>query len=182
MLRTVRARLALTLSLTVFLIIIASGQSRRNRTISAATARENSWHGITPLLSSSVDVASTLSVTPAEPEAESSGPYRIDDGEVTFSYVTPNQAKIYHAPQSMVGKVFTIYFRPNPPLKPADSIDVRRFRKCVDRLDPRYYYLVSHDRGLAYQIKKATSEIEVVIYQPVEEQILKLKVDTTCVF
>ncbi|HYL97708.1 MAG TPA: hypothetical protein VEZ90_02050 [Blastocatellia bacterium] len=160
----------------------ATSQSQRHSAIRSTSIRTNSWHGITPLVSSSADVAALLSAPQVAPGVESSGPYRADGGEVTFSYVTPNEAKIYHAPDSLIGKVFTIYFRPDPPLKPASSIATGQFKRCDDKFDVRYYYYVSRDRGLAYQIRKSTNEAEVVIYQPLHSEIMRLKVDTTCVF
>lgn len=179
---SLKARLLLTLLAMSAFVLIAAGHSQHGRAVRSIASRVNSWHGITPLASSSADVAALLSAPQIAPGSETSGPYRADGGEVTFSYITANEAKIYHAPDSMIGKVFTIYFRPDPPLRPADSISTVQFKHCVDKLDARYYYYVSRDGGLAYQVKKSTDEVEVVIYQPLRSEVLRLKVDTACVF
>jgi len=111
---------------------------------------------------------------------DTSGPFRVDGGEVTFSFLTDSLAKIYRAPQAMVGKVFTIYFKPNVPMAQAE-VKLVGFKKCVDQSDKRYYYFVS-DAGLGYQVSRKTEEIEIVIYQPSAAEIKRLRVSTACVF
>ena len=155
---------------------------RATKSSGSAVSRQNSWKGITPLASSTADVARILS-KPEDPLVpETSGPHRVEGGEVTFSFVTASLAKIYHAPASMVGRVFTVYFTPDPPLESAKDGFRPGFKKCVDPMDTRSYYYVSNDGGLAYQVRKASGQIESVIYQPLHEEIKRLRVNATCVF
>jgi len=88
------------------LMLLVSSQMAASEPIA-----KNSWRGITPLHSSSEDVARTIGTEADSAEAMLSGPYKVEGGEVTFSYLTASLAKIYRAPRSMVGKVFTIYFK-----------------------------------------------------------------------
>src|SRR4030095_17160053 len=97
---------------------------------STGSVARNSWRGITPLHSSAEDVAKTLGVGVETTEAMLSGPYKDDGGEVTFSYLTASLAKIYRAPRSMVGKVFTIYFKPSDPMLRGDLTLSTGFKRC----------------------------------------------------
>src|SRR5262250_2791135 len=97
-------------------------------------------------------------------DPETSGPFRVDGGEVTFSFLTESLARIYRAPKAMAGKVFTVYFKPAAPMSQSE-IRLAEFKKCVDQLDRRYYYFVS-EAGLADQVSRKTVQIEIVIYQP----------------
>src|ERR1044072_3990770 len=83
-------------------------------------AGRNSWRGITPLQSSAADVARVIGLDSDLTEAPVSGPFKVEGGEVTFSFLTPSVAKIYRAPRSMFGKVFTIYFKPDDSMTRAD--------------------------------------------------------------
>jgi hypothetical protein len=111
---------------------------------------------------------------------DSSGPFKVDGGDVTFSFLTDSLARIYHAPQTMVGKVFTIYFKPNVPMAQSE-VKLVGFKKCVDQSDRRYYYFVS-EAGLGYQVSRKTDQIEMVIHQPSAAEIKRLRVSTACVF
>ena len=164
-----------------FLSIATVERGSRGATPAAAAAR-NSWRGIVPLQSTAADVARLLSVAADSHVAESDGPFKVDGGEVTFYYLTADQARLYRAPFSMVGKVFSIYFKRNPPLERANSLAAKGFKRCLDDMDKRYYYNVSLDGGLAYQVRRSTDEIEYEIYQPLRADIQKLRLNTVCVF
>jgi len=150
--------------------------------VAAGASGRNAWRGIVPLQSTAADVARLLSISAESHVAESDGPFKVDGGEVTFYYMTADHAKLYHAPTAMVGRVFSIYFKPNPPLARVETIPARGFKRCLDDMDKRYYYEVSLDGGLAYQIRRNTDEIEFEIYQPFHADIQKLKLNTACVF
>lgn len=144
-------------------------------------AAKNTWRGITPLRSSSVDVARILDIDLDSPDGMLSGPFAVEGGEVTFSYLTPSLAKIYRAPRSMVGKVFTIYFQPSDSM-PRDAIKfTREFKQCTENMSKEYYYLVS-DAGLAYQFERNTNLLDTIIYQPSRAEIRRLAVNSECVF
>jgi hypothetical protein len=167
----------------VALLSIATVEGGGRSAARAAAAASNSWRGIVPLQSTAADVARLLSVAYADSHvAESDGPFKVDGGEVTFYYLTADQARLYHAPTSMVGKVFSIYFKRNPPLERVTSLPARGFKRCLDDMDKRYYYNVSLDGGLAYQVRRSTDEIEYEIYQPLRADIQKLRLNTVCVF
>jgi hypothetical protein len=157
------------------LVVSVPGQGVRSRD----AAISNSWNTITPLRSSFADVARMFGMD-AGADPETSGPFRVDGGEVTFSFLTESLAKIYRAPKTMAGKVFTVYFKPIVPMS-QNEVRLSGFKKCVDQLDRRYYYFVS-DAGLAYQVSRKTGQIEIVIYQPPAAQIKRLRVSTSCVF
>jgi len=159
----------------VLLIVSVPGQGLRSRDAGIS----NSWNTITPLHSSFADVARMFGTDPGA-DPDTSGPFRVDGGEVTFSFLTQSLAKIYHAPQVMVGKVFTVYFKPAAPMAQSE-VRLAGFKRCVDQLDRRYYYFVS-EAGLAYQISRKSEQIETVIYQPSAAQIKRLRVSTACVF
>ena len=140
----------------------------------------NSWRGITPLRSSATDVARVIGA-----ESDSSdmpvGPFKVEGGEVTFSYLTPSLAKIYRAPRAMVGKVFTIYFKPYQPMTRADLALGAGFKRCQEEREKSYYYFVS-SAGLAYQLVRSNDRLETIIYQPSSAEVRSLAVNTECVF
>jgi hypothetical protein len=141
----------------------------------------NSWRGITPLRSSSEDVARLIGREPDSAEAMLSGPHRVEGGEVTFSYLTSSLAKIYRAPRSMIGKVFTIYFKPSFPLTHAEVTLGPQFKRCVEERDKTFYYFVS-DSGVAYRFLRDGDRLDAVIYQPSRAEVRTLAVNTECVF
>lgn len=141
----------------------------------------NSWRGITPLRSSSVDVARLIGSEPESADAMLSGPFKVEGGEVTFSYLTASLAKIYRAPRSMIGKVFTIYFKPSFPLTRAEVTLGPRFKRCVEERDKTFYYFLS-DAGVAYRFLRDGDRLDVVIYQPSRAEVRSLSVNTECVF
>ena len=142
---------------------------------------KNSWRGIVPLQSSSEDVARVLGVELDSPGGSSSGPYRVQGGEVTFYFLTPTLAKMYRAPHTMVGKVFTIYFKPGEPASKDDLKLPPLFKRCVEQMTTSTYYLVS-DAGVAYQFHQGNDQLETIIYQPSRAQVPSLTVNTECVF
>ena len=141
----------------------------------------NSWRGITPLRSSAADVAKIIGIDEEPNLALSSGPFKVEGGAVTFSYLTPSLAKIYRAPASMVGKVFTIYFKPSEPLSRSDLNLSAGFKRCTEERDRSFYYFVS-DAGLAYQFNRNGDTLETKIYQPSRAEVRRLAVSTECVF
>jgi hypothetical protein len=144
-----------------------------------ASAR-NSWRGITPLRSSATDVARVIGA-----ESDSSdmpvGPFKVEGGEVTFSYLTPSLAKIYRAPRAMVGKVFTIYFKPYQPMTRTDLALGAGFKRCQEEREKSHYYYVS-SAGIAYQLLRSNDQLETIIYQPSSVEVRSLAVNTECVF
>lgn len=120
---------------------------------------KNSWRGITPLRSSAEDVARAIGTELETSEVMSSGPYKVEGGEVTFSYLTSSLAKIYRAPRSMVGKVFTIYFKPNNSLSREELTLAPGFKRCVEERDRIFYYFVS-DAGVAYRLLRDSDRVE----------------------
>ena len=142
---------------------------------------KNSWRGITPLRSSAEDVARAIGADLESTGAMLNGPYKVEGGEVTFSYLTPSIAKIYRAPRSMVGKVFTIYFKPVEPMSRADLALGSGFKRCVEEYDRSIYYFVS-DAGIAYRLLRDGDRVETVIYQPSRVEVRSLAVNTECVF
>lgn len=146
-----------------------------------AASAMNSWRGITPLRSSATDVARALGLGEEASEGLLDGPFQVEGGEVTFSYLTPSLAKIYRAPKTMVGKVFTIYFKPNEAIDRAGLKLAPGFKRCTEDLDRTYYYFVN-DAGLAYQLRRAGDTLETIIYQPSRAEVRRLAVSTACVF
>jgi hypothetical protein len=144
-------------------------------------AAKNSWRGITPLRSSAEDVARTLGTEPGAADAMLSGPFKVEGGEVTFSYLTASLAKIYRAPRSMVGKVFSIYFKPNDQMTRGDLMLTGGFKRCVEERDRVFYYFVS-DAGVAYRLLRDGDRVETIIYQPSRGDVRHLAVNTDCVF
>lgn len=143
---------------------------------------KNSWHGLTPLRSTGADVTRLVGASLTNEDPYPPGPFKVEGGEATFSYLTPSLAELYRAPASMVGKIFTISFKLAPPLRTADPEAMRGFKRCSEDLDKRYFYYLSPDRSFAYQVRASTNEIEYEIYQPRHSEIEKLRVNTTCVF
>ncbi len=147
----------------------------------SASVLKNSWRGITPLRSSAADVARLIGGEPDSSEAALSGPFKVEGGEVTFSYLTTSLAKIYRAPRSMIGKVFTIYFKPSDPLSRAELALTPNFKRCVEERDRTFYYFVS-DTGVAYRFSRDSDRMETIIYQPSRGEVRSLAVNTECVF
>jgi len=173
--------IAAVAGLTLVVPIVTAQMNMRKRSPAAPEVR-NSWRGLTPLKSSVADVTQLLGDKVTRQDPYPAGPFKVEGGEATFSYLTPSLAELYRAPSSMVGKIFTVYFKPNPPLRVADAESMRGFKRCSEDLDRRYYYYLSPDRGVAYQVRASTNEIEFEIYQPRRAEIEKLRVNTTCVF
>jgi hypothetical protein len=144
-------------------------------------AVKNSWRGITPLRSSPDDVARLIGAEPDSSEAMMSGPFKVEGGEVTFSYLTASLGKIYRAPRSMVGKVFTIYFKPTEAMSRVDLTLTPNFKRCVEERDRTFYYFVS-DTGVAYRFSRDSERVETIIYQPSRVEVRGLAVNTECVF
>src|SRR4030095_13845431 len=144
-------------------------------------AVKNSWRGITPLHSSAADVARLIGNEPDTSEAALSGPFQVHGGEVTFSYLTTSLARIYRAPRSMIGKVFTIYFKPSDPMSRAQVALTSNFKRCVEERDRTFYYFVS-DTGVAYRFSRDSDRMETIIYQPTRGEVRSLAVNTDCVF
>jgi hypothetical protein len=120
--------------------------------------------------------------TPADDATpQTNGPFQVEDGEVSFSYLTPSLAKIYRAPASIVGKVFTIYFKPSRRQSRAELELTRDFKRCIEQRDRTFFYFVS-DAGVAYQFDRSSEALETIIYQPTKIEIRRLAVDTDCVF
>jgi hypothetical protein len=159
---------------TLPLVLVSSQMAR-----SPAVPVRNSWRGITPLRSSADDVAKLLG---AEPESsDASGPFKVEGGVVTFSYLTPSLAKLYRAPRSMIGKVFTIYFKPSQPMSRSELSLPRGFKRCQEERDRTFYYFVS-DAGVAYRLLRDGDRVETIIYQPSRVEVRSLAVNTECVF
>jgi hypothetical protein len=148
---------------------------------SSGPAAKNSWRGITPLRSSPEDVARAIGAESESTDSMLSGPYKVEGGEVTFSYLTSSLAKIYRAPRSMVGKVFTIYFKPNGQMSRNELALPAGFKRCVEERDRTFYYFVS-DAGVAYRILRDGDQVETIIYQPSRFEVRSLAVNTECVF
>lgn len=144
-------------------------------------AVKNSWRGIIPLRSSGTDVTRLIGGEQDASDEMPVGPFKVEGGEVTFSYLTPSLAKIYRAPRTMVGKVFTIYFKPSAPMARADLILGSEFRKCTEEREKTFYYYVSF-AGVAYQFVRSGDRLETIIYQPTRAQVQRLAVNTECVF
>ncbi|HEX5732599.1 MAG TPA: hypothetical protein VF131_07165 [Blastocatellia bacterium] len=146
-----------------------------------AADTKNSWRGIRPLQSSAADVSRLLGVEPGPVDDSRLGPIEVDGGEVTITYLTTGLAKIYRAPRSLIGKVFTIYFKPSQPVPRSEIKLSRSFKQCNEEAQKYYYYFVS-DAGVAYQLRRASDSVETIIYQPSRAEISRLAVNTECVF
>jgi len=174
----VKLRLAVRLSAAlILLLLIPTPQTART----GAAATKNSGRGITPLQSSAADVTRILSAEAGPDDDLTHGPIKVDGGEVTFTYLTSSLAKIYRAPKSMIGKVFTIYFKPSQPIPRAEIKLPASFKRCDEENVKIYYYFVS-DAGVAYQLYRPSDSVETIIYQPSRAEIRRLAVDTECVF
>ena len=147
----------------------------------AGPGAKNSWRGITPLHSSAQDVARLIGTEADSPEALSSGPFKVDGGEVTFSYLTTSLARLYRAPRSMVGKVFTVYFKPSYSVTRTDVTLAAGFKRCVEDRDRTFYYFVS-EAGVAYRFLRDGDQLDTIIYQPSRAEVRSLAVNTQCVF
>ena len=176
MLRVNRIKLMRIVAMAALLPLLISSSSANS-----GPAIKNSWRGITPLHSSAADVARLIGGEADSSEAALSGPFKVDGGEVTFSYVTTSLAKIYRAPRSMVGKVFTIYFEPGDQMSRADLTLARDFKRCVEERDRIFYYFVS-DTGVAYRFSRDSDRVQTIIYQPSRNEVRSLAVNTECVF
>lgn len=148
---------------------------------STPRAAKNSWRGLVPLHSSVEEVAQVLGVDAGEFNLDSGNTFKVNGGDVTVSFISPRQAKLYSAPRSFVGRVFTIYFKPDSPVFLSELNLPRGFRKCSDDLSKAFYYFVSEE-GLAYQFRAGSERVESVIYQPMKIEIRRLSVATDCVF
>ncbi|HEX8186064.1 MAG TPA: hypothetical protein VF747_14975 [Blastocatellia bacterium] len=180
--------LAQTFVLVALLLAPAPAQMARpkanngeSKSAAARTAVVNSWRGITPLRSSAADVARVLGDAADQPDGQVSGPFKVEGGEVTFSYLTASLAKIYRAPRSMVGKVFTIYFKPDEAITRNDLKLAPGFKRCAEERNKGYYYLVN-DAGVAYQFRSDNNSVETIIYQPSRVETGRLAVMSECVF
>ena len=165
-----------TLILVALLVALTPAQMAKS-----AAAPVNSWRGITPLRSSAADVARMLGDDADSTESQVSGPFKVEGGEVTFSYLTESLAKIYRAPRSMVGKVFTIYFKPAEAMTRDDLKLAPGFKRCLEERNKGYYYLVN-DAGVAYQFRSDGDSVETIIYQPSRGETRRLAVMSECVF
>lgn len=162
-------------AIALLMVLVASQSANSN------TVAKNSWRGITPLHSSSEDVAHAIGAELESPDSMLTGPYKVADGEVTFSYLTPSLAKIYHAPRTLVGKVFTIYFKPRDMMTKSDLTLGTGFKQCLEQNDRSVYYFVN-DAGVAYRFLRNTDRVETVIYQPSKVEVRSLSVMAECVF
>lgn len=145
------------------------------------SASKNSWRNITPLRSTAEDVARELGLEDSASEGLVDGPFKVEEGEVSFSYLTPSLAKLYRAPSSMIGKVFTIYLKPSATRSLEELKLSREYKKCAEQMDRYTYYFVS-DAGVAYQLQRGSDRLEMIIYQPSRAQVQRLAVTTGCVF
>jgi len=168
--------------------LTASAQSARlkssthtARPVAPATAVKNSWRGLTPLQSSAAEAAQAVGTDADLSQASVGGPYNVEGGEVTFSFLTPSLAKMYHAPRAMFGKIFTIYFTPRERIARADLKLGASFKMCKEQMSAHYYYLVN-DAGVAYRLRRSDDTVETVIYQPSRAEVRRLAVNTECVF
>lgn len=171
--------------LAILLCLLAATQSARTATkassLDSKVSAKNSWQGITPLRSSTIDVARMMGLESDAPEGSLVGPFKVEDGEVTFSFLTPSLAKIYRAPAALTNKVFTIYLKPAITMYRSDLKLDRSFKPCVEEGIKGIYYLVN-DAGVAYQIKRSTETVETIIYQPSRAEVRRFAVNTECVF
>jgi len=168
--------------------LTVSAQSARLKTpahsarpSAAATVVNNTWRGITPLQSSAAAAAQVVGTDADLSQASVGGPYKVDGGEVTFSFLTPSLAKMYRAPRTMFGRVFTIYFTPHERIERAELKLGAGFKTCKEQQTTSYYYLVN-DAGVAYRLRRSDDVVETIIYQPSRAEVRRLAVNTECVF
>jgi hypothetical protein len=183
-----KTKLLTVIMVTGWLALIASAQSARlkssahsARPVASTTVVKNTWRGLTPLQSSAAAAATLVGTDADLSEVSVGGPYKVEGGEVTFSFLTPSLAKMYHAPRAMFGKVFTIYFTPQERIARADLKLGASFKVCKEQMSNHYYYLVN-DAGLAYRLRRNDDTVETIIYQPSRAEIRRLAVNTECVF
>jgi hypothetical protein len=170
------------------LALTASAQSARLKSsvhsakpTASPTVVKNTWRGLTPLQSSAAAAAQAVGTDADLSQVPVGGPYKVEGGEVTFSFLTPAFAKMYRAPRAMVGKVFTIYFTPQERIPRADLKVGASFKVCKEQMSTQYYYLVN-DSGVAYRLRRSDDTVETIIYQPSRAEIRRLAVNTECVF
>jgi len=168
--------------------LTVSAQSARLKTpahsarpSAAATVVNNTWRGITPLQSAAAAAAQVVGTDADLSQASVGGPYKVDGGEVTFSFLTPSLAKMYRAPRTMFGRVFTIYFTPHERIERAELKLGAGFKTCKEQQTTSYYYLVN-DAGVAYRLRRSDDVVETIIYQPSRAEVRRLAVNTECVF
>ena len=144
-------------------------------------AARNSWRGVTPLHSSPADVARVLGLEGDPADHDLTGPFQVEGGEVTFSYLSPSLAEMFKAPKTMSGKVFTVYFKPVPAMTRQELKLTPDFKRCVEEMDRTFYYFLN-DAGIAYRFVRGSDAVDAVIYQPSRAEVRRLAVNTTCVF
>jgi hypothetical protein len=127
-----------------------------------------------------VDVAQLLRIEVEDLNLDAANTFEVEGGEVSVSFISAKQARLYSAPRSLVGKILAIYFKPAQPVFLADLKLPRSFRKCVEQLSRMHYYYVGD--GLAYQFRSGGEQVEWIIYQPMRAEIRRLNVSTDCVF
>ncbi|MFL6213279.1 MAG: hypothetical protein ACJ74J_05220 [Blastocatellia bacterium] len=183
-----QTKLLSAIVVTSLLAPIASAQSARlkssahsARPVASATVVKNTWRGLTPLQSSATAAAQVIGTDTDLADASVGGPYKVEGGEVTFSFLTPSLAKMYHAPRAMFGKIFTIYFTPQERIARADLKLGASFKMCKEQMSTHYYYLVN-DAGVAYRLRRSDDTVETIIYQPSRAEVRRLAVNTECVF
>lgn len=177
----IRIFILVALLLTLMPAQMAKVGAKGRESKSKPPAARNSWRGITPLHSSAADVARVLGDGVDSSEAQVSGPFKVEGGEVTFSYLTDSLAKIYRAPRSLVGKVFTIYFKPGEAISRTDLKLAAGFKRCAEERNKIHYYLVN-DAGVAYQFRSDNDSVETIIYQPSRVETRRLAVMSECIF
>ena len=175
-----------TFIIVAALVALTPAEAARSTTLaresrSGRAVVRNSWRGITPLRSSAADVARVLGDGVESGEGQVSGPFKVEGGEVTFSYLTAGLAKLYRAPRSMIGKVFTIYFKPNDAMTRDELKLAASFKRCTEARNKSYYYLVN-DIGVAYQFRSDNDSVETIIYQPSRDETRRLAVMSECIF
>lgn len=167
----------LSFFLTACMVLAALATPARPLSIAA----RNSWRGVTPLHSSPADVARVLGLEGDPADHDLTGPFQVEGGEVTFSYLSPSLAEMFKAPKTMSGKVFTVYFKPVPAMTRQELKLTSDFKRCVEEMDRTFYYFLN-DAGIAYRFVRGSDAVDAVIYQPSRAEVRRLAVNTTCVF
>ncbi len=183
-----KTKLLSVIIVTVWLALIGLAQSARLKTPAhsaraggTVTVVKNTWRGLTPLQSSAADAAQLVGTDADLSRTPTGGPYKVDGGEVTFSFLSPSLAKMYRAPRALFGKLFTIYFTPSERIARAELKLGGGFKVCKEMQVTGYYYLVS-DAGIAYRLRRSDDTVEAIIYQPSRAEAQRLAVNTECVF
>ncbi|HKP13052.1 MAG TPA: hypothetical protein VJZ91_13105 [Blastocatellia bacterium] len=183
-----QTRLLVSVAVIGCLALTAAAQSSRLKSSAhgagpagTAAAVKNTWRGLTPLQSSAEAAAQVVGTNTDLSQAPVGGPYRVEGGEVTFSFLTPSLAKMYRAPRALAGKIFTIYFTPQERIARADLKLGAGFKVCKEEMSRTYYYLVN-DIGVAYRLRRSDDTVETIIYQPSRAEVRRLAVNTECVF